>query len=166
MSARLYKFFGGLRWKTNILLTGLCCPGVVVSVFLILNSVLLMLHSSAAVPFTSILEILSMWLLVSLPLCAIGSFFGFRQQVSATAYCFFVAAWRSNRGPLFNWSKFTSIGACLRLSAVSYETMSRIAAVSCSTSRLPVHCCCFHVRLNHFELLTSWRLSCMRSETA
>ncbi|VDM33099.1 unnamed protein product [Hydatigera taeniaeformis] len=79
-SARLYKFFNGLRWKTNILLTGLFCPGLVMSVFLAINFVLILLDSSAAVSFTAILSILAMWLLVSLPLCFIGAFFGFRQQ--------------------------------------------------------------------------------------
>lgn len=80
-SARLYKFFGGLRWKTNILMTGLFCPGLVMSVFLVINLVLISLNSSAAVSFTAILSILAMWLLVSLPLCFFGAFFGFRQQV-------------------------------------------------------------------------------------
>ncbi|VDK40356.1 unnamed protein product [Taenia asiatica] len=80
-SARLYKFFNGLCWKTNILMTGLFCPGLVMSVFLVINFVLICLNSSAAVSFNTILSILSMWLLVSLPLCFIGAFFGFRQQV-------------------------------------------------------------------------------------
>lgn len=81
-SARLYKFFGGLRWKTNILMTGLFVPGLVMSVFLIINMVLLVLNSSAAVSFTAILSVLAMWLLVSLPLSLIGAFFGFRKSVS------------------------------------------------------------------------------------
>ncbi|KAL5105064.1 Transmembrane 9 superfamily member 2 [Taenia crassiceps] len=80
-SARLYKFFNGLCWKTNILMTGLFCPGLVMSAFLVINFVLICLNSSTAVSFTTILSILSMWLLVSLPLCFIGAFFGFRQQV-------------------------------------------------------------------------------------
>nr|CUU99544.1 hypothetical transcript [Hymenolepis microstoma] len=80
-SARLYKFFGGLRWKTNTLMTGLFVPGLVMSVLLLINTVLLGLNSSAAVSFTTILSILAMWLLVSLPLSLIGAFFGFRKRV-------------------------------------------------------------------------------------
>nr|VZI17413.1 unnamed protein product [Spirometra erinaceieuropaei] len=81
VSARLYKFFGGLCWKTNVLATALFCPGIVVTVFLTLNVVLSALHSSMAVSFTTILALLAMWLLVSLPLSAIGAFFGFRKDV-------------------------------------------------------------------------------------
>ncbi|KAL7057170.1 hypothetical protein AAHC03_019457 [Spirometra sp. Aus1] len=83
VSARLYKFFGGLCWKTNVLATALFCPGIVVTVFLTLNVVLSALHSSMAVSFTTILALLAMWLLVSLPLSAIGAFFGFRKDVIA-----------------------------------------------------------------------------------
>ncbi|VDN32325.1 unnamed protein product [Dibothriocephalus latus] len=83
VSARLYKFFGGLCWKTNVLVTALFCPGIVVSVFLVLNVVLSALHSSMAVSFTTILALLAMWLLVSMPLSMIGAFFGFRKDVSA-----------------------------------------------------------------------------------
>ncbi|VDM02324.1 unnamed protein product [Schistocephalus solidus] len=83
VSARLYKFFGGLCWKTNVLATALFCPGIVVSVFLTLNVVLSALHSSMAVSFTTILALLAMWLLVSLPLCMLGAFFGFRKDVIA-----------------------------------------------------------------------------------
>ena len=50
-------------------------------VFILINFVLFCLNSSAAASFTAILSILAMWLLVSLPLCFIGAFFGFRQQV-------------------------------------------------------------------------------------
>ncbi|VDD82937.1 unnamed protein product [Mesocestoides corti] len=80
-SARFYKFFGGIYWKTNILLTGLFCPGFVMVTFLVLNIVLAALKSSAAASFSTILSLLAMWLLVSLPLCCIGSFFGFRREV-------------------------------------------------------------------------------------
>ncbi|VDL61009.1 unnamed protein product [Hymenolepis diminuta] len=80
-SACLYKFFGGLRWKTNILMTGLFVPGLVMSVFLLIHTVLLGLNSSGVVSFTTILSILAMWLLVSLPLSLIGALFGFRKRV-------------------------------------------------------------------------------------
>ncbi|KAM3172990.1 hypothetical protein ACTXT7_013422 [Hymenolepis weldensis] len=79
-SACLYKFFGGLRWKINILMTGLFVPGLVMSVFLLINTVLLGLNSSGVVSFTTILSILAMWLLVSLPLSLIGALFGFRKR--------------------------------------------------------------------------------------
>lgn len=35
VSARIYKSFGGRRWKSNILLTSMVCPGLV---FIFLNN--------------------------------------------------------------------------------------------------------------------------------
>jgi transmembrane 9 superfamily protein 2/4 len=37
--------------------------------------------SSAAIPFTTILALLGLWLGISLPLTLLGSFFGFRKKV-------------------------------------------------------------------------------------
>ncbi|VDQ11542.1 unnamed protein product [Trichobilharzia regenti] len=81
-SARIYKFFGGLRWKTNVILTATVCPAFVFSLFLILNFALWILDSATATPFGTIVALLALWLCVSLPLCFLGAFFGFRRSVS------------------------------------------------------------------------------------
>lgn len=80
VSARLYKSFGGIKWKSNVLLTSLLCPGVVFCIFFVLNLVLWAKESSAAVPFTTLIALLSLWFGISLPLTFIGSYFGFKKR--------------------------------------------------------------------------------------
>ncbi|XP_065316512.1 transmembrane 9 superfamily member 2-like isoform X2 [Gordionus sp. m RMFG-2023] len=80
VSARIYKSFHGYNWKTNILLTGCLCPGIVFAVFFALNLLLWTKGSSAAVPFTSLLALLAMWFGISLPLTFIGAYFGYKKK--------------------------------------------------------------------------------------
>ncbi|XP_042203941.1 transmembrane 9 superfamily member 2-like [Homarus americanus] len=80
VAARLYKSFGGEKWKTNVLLTSMLCPGIVFALFLMMNLILWYKGSSAAVPFTTLLALLALWFLVSVPLTFVGSFFGYRKR--------------------------------------------------------------------------------------
>ncbi|XP_055342343.1 transmembrane 9 superfamily member 2-like [Paramacrobiotus metropolitanus] len=80
VSSRLYKMLGGDRWKANVLLTALLCPGVVFGIFFVLNIVLLAEGSSAAVPFTTLLALLGLWFGVSVPLTFLGAYFGFKRR--------------------------------------------------------------------------------------
>lgn len=80
IAARLYKSFGGEKWKTNVLLTSMLCPGIVFALFFIMNLILWYKGSSAAVPFTTLLALLALWFLVSVPLTFVGSFFGYRKR--------------------------------------------------------------------------------------
>jgi transmembrane 9 superfamily protein 2/4 len=79
VSARVYKFFGGEKWKLNIVLTPLLVPGIVFSTFFLLNLFLWAKESSGAVPFTTMLVIVGIWFLISVPLSSAGSWVGFRQ---------------------------------------------------------------------------------------
>jgi transmembrane 9 superfamily protein 2/4 len=79
-SARVYKSFGGERWKLNIALTPLMVPGIVFSTFFLLNLFLWAKGSSGAVPFTTMLVIVGIWFLISVPLSFAGSWVGFRQS--------------------------------------------------------------------------------------
>ncbi|KAK9879735.1 hypothetical protein WA026_006795 [Henosepilachna vigintioctopunctata] len=79
-SARIYKSFGGEKWKSNVLLTSMLCSGIIFGLFFIMNLVLWGKGSSAAVPFSTLVGLLSMWLLVSVPLTFVGAFFGFRKR--------------------------------------------------------------------------------------
>lgn len=81
VSARLYKSFGGYKWKLNVLLTALLCPGIVFSIFFVLNLLLWAKGSSAAIPFTTLIALLAMWFGVSLPLTFAGAYFGFKKRV-------------------------------------------------------------------------------------
>ncbi len=71
--------FGGEKWLKNILLTALFCPGVIFAVFFVLNSILWSNSSSAAMPFTTLLALLALWLCVSTPLVFLGSYLGFKK---------------------------------------------------------------------------------------
>lgn len=104
VSARVYKSFGGYKWKSNVLLTSMLAPGyectlyyvihlyllcymlffprIVFCLFFIMNLVLWGEGSSAAVPFTTLLALLFLWLGVSVPLTFIGAYFGFRKRVT------------------------------------------------------------------------------------
>ncbi|KAF8857876.1 hypothetical protein BDZ45DRAFT_592072 [Acephala macrosclerotiorum] len=79
VSARVYKSFGGERWKLNIALTPLMVPGIVFATFFLLNLFLWAKESSGAVPFTTMLVIIGIWFLISVPLSFAGSWVGFRQ---------------------------------------------------------------------------------------
>nr|XP_033800371.1 transmembrane 9 superfamily member 2-like [Geotrypetes seraphini] len=80
VSARMYKTFGGEKWKTNVLLTALLCPGVIFMDFFVMNLILWNEKSSAAIPFGTLVAILSMWFGISVPLTFIGAYFGFKQR--------------------------------------------------------------------------------------
>lgn len=80
-SARVYKAFGGDAWKRNIVLTPVFIPAIVFGTFFLLNLFLWARGSSGAVPFTTMLVILCMWFLVSVPLSFAGSWVGFKQPV-------------------------------------------------------------------------------------
>uniref|UniRef100_A0A8D3EEK4 Transmembrane 9 superfamily member n=1 Tax=Scophthalmus maximus TaxID=52904 RepID=A0A8D3EEK4_SCOMX len=80
VSARLYKTFGGEKWKTNVLLTALLCPGIVFADFFLMNLILWVEGSSAAIPFGTLVAILALWFGISVPLTFIGAYFGFKKS--------------------------------------------------------------------------------------
>ena len=79
VAARVYKSFGGEKWKSNVLLTSMLCPGIVFAHFFILNLVLWYYSSSAAIPFFTLVALLALWFGVSVPLTFVGAYFGFRK---------------------------------------------------------------------------------------
>ncbi|XP_026874948.2 transmembrane 9 superfamily member 2 isoform X2 [Electrophorus electricus] len=81
VSARIYKSFGGEKWKTNVFLTALLCPGIVFADFFLMNLILWVEGSSAAIPFGTLLAILALWFGISVPLTFVGAFFGFKKPV-------------------------------------------------------------------------------------
>ena len=54
--------------------------GIMTGVGIFLNFFVWGVHSSGAIPFLSLLQLLSMWICVSLPLLFLGFFFGFRKR--------------------------------------------------------------------------------------
>ncbi|CAK8691166.1 unnamed protein product [Clavelina lepadiformis] len=79
-SGRLYKSLKGQLWKRAAVQTALLYPGICASVAFLLNFFIWGKHSSGALPFTTMLAILSMWFGISLPLVVIGFYFGYRKQ--------------------------------------------------------------------------------------
>ncbi|XP_063967013.1 transmembrane 9 superfamily member 2-like [Lytechinus pictus] len=80
VSSRIYKTFGGERWKSNVLSTSFLIPGIIFCIFFILNLLLWYEHSSAAIPFSTLVAVLALWFFVSTPLVFIGSYFGFKKR--------------------------------------------------------------------------------------
>ncbi|KAH9363566.1 hypothetical protein HPB48_005901 [Haemaphysalis longicornis] len=83
MSAVVYKACGGGKWKLNVILTSLVCPGAVFFIFFVLNLLLWANESSAAIPFTTLIVLLVLWFGVSLPLTFVGAYFGFKRPAIA-----------------------------------------------------------------------------------
>ncbi|KAK0629592.1 hypothetical protein B0T17DRAFT_525912 [Bombardia bombarda] len=77
-SARIYKSMQGDKWKLNIVLTPLLVPSIVFAVFFLLDLFLWAKESSGAVPFTTMLVIILIWFIISVPLSFAGSWLGFR----------------------------------------------------------------------------------------
>jgi transmembrane 9 superfamily protein 2/4 len=80
VSSRTYKAWQGEQWKLNIALTPVLVPGIVFSTFFLLNFFLWAKQSSGAVPFGTMLVIVSIWFVISIPLSVGGSWFGFRAK--------------------------------------------------------------------------------------
>ncbi|KAK1146178.1 Transmembrane 9 super member 2 [Aspergillus melleus] len=80
VSARVYKSFGGESWKRNIIMTPVLVPGLIFSVFFLLNLFVWGKGSSGAVPFTTMLALVLIWFVISVPLSFAGSWLGFKQQ--------------------------------------------------------------------------------------
>lgn len=80
VSARIYKMFGGEKWKSNVLLTAFLCPGIVFGVFFVLNLILWTMGSSAAIPFSTLVALLALWFGISVPLSFVGAYFGFKKR--------------------------------------------------------------------------------------
>ncbi|KAJ3056766.1 transmembrane 9 super member 2 [Rhizophlyctis rosea] len=78
VSARVYKMLQGEFWKRNMFMTATLIPGILFLIFIILNFFLIGAHSSAAVPFGSIVALLALWLVLSLPASLFGGYLGFR----------------------------------------------------------------------------------------
>ncbi|KXT04032.1 hypothetical protein AC578_4948 [Pseudocercospora eumusae] len=82
VSSRVYKGFQGTKWKQLFVLTPSAVPIFVFSVFFLLNLFVWARQSSGAVPFTTMLVIIGIWFVISLPLSMAGSWIGFRQPMA------------------------------------------------------------------------------------
>ncbi|KAI8879114.1 hypothetical protein K501DRAFT_227258 [Backusella circina FSU 941] len=77
-SARCYKMNNGERWKFNIFLSAVLLPGMLLGGLIGLNFFLIYSEASGAVPFSTMLAIIGLWCIISLPLSVVGSYVGLR----------------------------------------------------------------------------------------
>ena len=54
---------------------------IVFGVFFVLNLILWIKGSSAAVPFSTLIALLALWFGISVPLTFVGAYFGFKKMV-------------------------------------------------------------------------------------
>jgi len=80
VSARAYKSMNGEQWKLNIASTPLLVPGIVFATFFFLNLFLWANGAAGAVPFGTMLVIVAIWFVISVPLSVAGSWIGFRAK--------------------------------------------------------------------------------------
>jgi len=78
-SSRLFKFFDGKAWKRNTMLTATAFPGLLVTLFVLLNIFLSFAGAATAVSFWTVLALFLLWVCVSAPLVFVGSFFGYKK---------------------------------------------------------------------------------------
>lgn len=79
-SARVYKTFGGKNWRANVIVTAILFPGLLFGFLFILNLFIWANASSTAIPFTTLLAIVALWLCIQLPLVYMGSWIGFTRR--------------------------------------------------------------------------------------
>ncbi|KAK6203453.1 uncharacterized protein RJT21DRAFT_119617 [Scheffersomyces amazonensis] len=73
VSSYVYRFFGGDNWKLNLALTTLLVPGTLFGIFILLNFFLISVGSSGAIPMGTLVAIVVIWFVVSIPLAIAGS---------------------------------------------------------------------------------------------
>lgn len=78
-SSRIYRTFGGQLWQKNVLVTASLVPGLLFATIFILNLFVWIQASSTAIPFGTLIALISLWLFIQLPLVYIGGWFGFER---------------------------------------------------------------------------------------
>ena len=80
VSARMYKTFKGEQWQKNTILTATFYPGIVFSIFFVLDLVVWSYGSTGAVPIVPMLVVIFLWFGISVPLVFLGAYFGYRMD--------------------------------------------------------------------------------------
>lgn len=81
VSARVYKTWGGSRWKQNLVLTPALVPLLAFLVFVVSDLLLAAHGASNAVPFGSIVAVALIWALISAPLSIAAGILGFKRAL-------------------------------------------------------------------------------------
>ncbi|KAK9356131.1 hypothetical protein V1523DRAFT_276654 [Lipomyces doorenjongii] len=76
-SSQLYKSFKGEKWLKNALRTSMLVPGILLGCVVVLNFFSWSQSSSSAIPFGTLVVLISMWLFILVPLVVLGGWLGF-----------------------------------------------------------------------------------------
>jgi len=86
-SARTHKAFGGTQWQRVTLITALAFPGFIFAVLLSMNAATASIAlrkggiaTTNTVSLASMLTVLALWLLLSVPLVFVGAYYGFKAE--------------------------------------------------------------------------------------
>ena len=84
-----HTVMGGQSWKAPSLLTSALVPGVIFSIFSVLNIFAWARGTLAAtvLPFSTSLALLCLWFGISVPLTLFGAYLGFRKKVRQLHAC-------------------------------------------------------------------------------
>lgn len=72
-SGRVYKTFGGQKWRLNTFVTAVIFPGLLLTLIFILNLFVWAQASSTALPFGTLVAIVVLWLCIQAPLVHVGA---------------------------------------------------------------------------------------------
>lgn len=81
VSSYLYRFLGGDNWKLNMILTPTLVPGALFGIFVLLNFFLISVNSSGAIPVGTMVAIIFIWFLISIPLSVVGSILASKRKL-------------------------------------------------------------------------------------
>ena len=98
ISTKIYQFFKGNFWLLNALLTSIIFPGTLFFGYFLVNIILALERSSAAVHLSDIISLFILWIFCTFPLILIGSFLGIKSKA-------IVAPCKTNAVPSFVPSK-------------------------------------------------------------
>ncbi|KAJ2463036.1 Transmembrane 9 super member 2, partial [Coemansia sp. RSA 2322] len=79
-AAHMYHSFGGTSLKRIVVLTTLFVPGTCWALLMLINLCLMAAHSSAAAPAGTLLGVMALWFVISIPLTIAGAYFGYKRK--------------------------------------------------------------------------------------
>ena len=80
VSARIYKMLGGKLWRRNTAFTAIGFPALIASTAFFINLFVWAEHSTRAIPITTMLALVCLWVGISVPLVCIGAYFGYKRD--------------------------------------------------------------------------------------
>ena len=78
-SMGIYKFFKGPYWKANMILTPVLLPGIIFLTVIFMNVLLYFVGSSNVIPLATLVFMVFLWILFSIPLAFAGSLISYKK---------------------------------------------------------------------------------------